>query len=266
MSTVTAPALLMTAPDRSARGRLSDGWRQFGLVVQWQLRRSIQALPLLVLVQVLLSVATIAGYGLLVGHPDHLAGLYLATGAPTVALITVGLVMTPQWVGQARTEGSLDWLRTLPVPREVFLLADLTVWTLIALPGLVLGVVAGSIRFDADLHPTWWLVPAALVVSLTSAAVGYAMATLLPPVIAQLMSQVLVFVVLLFTPISFPADRMPAWAQQLHEWLPLEPMAQVVRSGLAPQDFSVPGRSWVVLALWCVAAVTGAGLALRRRG
>jgi ABC-2 type transport system permease protein len=266
MSTVLVANAPSPTIERPLPRRVADAWSQTGLLIQWQLRRATQAVPLLILVQILLSVATIAGYGLLIGHPDHLAGLYLATGAPTVALITVGLVMTPQWVGQARTEGSLDWLRTLPVPRSLFLVADLTVWTLIALPGVLLGVVAGAIRFDADLAPTWWLVPAGLVVSLTSAAVGYAMATLLPPTIAQLMSQVLVFVVLLFTPISFPADRMPGWAQQLHAWLPLEPMAQVVRAGLAPNDFSVPGRSWVVLLAWCAAAVTGAGLALRKRG
>jgi ABC-2 type transport system permease protein len=264
MSTATL-APVATA-QRPLTERIADSWAQTGLLIQWQLRRSAQSLPLLVLVQILLSVATIAGYGLLVGHPDHLAGLYLATGAPTVALITVGLVMTPQAVSQSRTEGSLDWLRTLPVPRSLFLVADLTVWTLIALPGLVLGIIAGAIRFDADLAPTWWLVPAALIVSLTSAAVGYAMASLLAPTVAQLMSQVLVFVVLLFTPISFPADRMPDWAQNLHAWLPLEPMAQVIRSGLAPHDFTVPGRSWIVLAAWCLAAVIGAGAALRKRG
>ncbi|WP_159809817.1 ABC transporter permease [Cellulomonas citrea] len=262
MSTAT----LTPAPVRLRSRRLADSWSQTGLLIQWQLRRSAQALPLLVLVQIMLSVATIAGYGLLVGHPDHLAGLYLATGAPTVALITVGLVMTPQMVTQSRTEGSLDWLRTLPVPRSLFLVADLTVWTLIALPGLVLGIVAGAVRYDVDLAPTWWLVPAALLVSLTAAAVGYAMASLLSPMVAQLMSQVLVFVVLLFTPISFPSDRMPGWAQDLHAWLPLEPMAQVIRAGLAPHDFTVPGRSWVVLIVWCLASVIGAGAALRKRG
>ena len=240
--------------------------RQLGLVVLWQLRRNTGVLPLLVVIQVLLSVATVFGYGLLVGSPDRATGLYLATGAPTVSLIVIGLVMTPQLVGRARLEGSLDWMRTLPVPREVFLLADLVVWTVIALPGVVFGVVAGALRFHVDLAPTWWLVPAALVVSLTAAAIGYAVACLMPPTAAQLVSQVLSFVVLLFTPVFFPTDRMPSWAQHAHAWLPLEPMAQVVRGGLAPHDFTVPARSWAVLLTWCAAAVLAARWALRRRG
>jgi ABC-2 type transport system permease protein len=225
--------------------------RQTLLLAQWQLRRQASYLPLLVV--------------LLVGDPPPEVALYLATGAPTVTLITVGLVMTPQMHAQARTEGSLDWMRTLPVPRTAFLVTDLLVWTLLALPGMVLGVVAGAMRFDITLDVAPWLVPATLLVSLTSAAVGYAMASLLAPAVAMLMTQVLVFVVLLFSPVSYPADRMPGWLQGVHEWLPVEPMAQLVRAGLVQGTFDMPLRSLVVLVAWCVASVAGASLALRRR-
>lgn len=235
------------------------------LLVQWQFRRSAESIPLLVVVQVFLAVATVVGYGLLVGDPPPEVALYLATGAPTITLVMVGLVMTPQMQAQAKTEGSLDWMRTLPVGRGAFLFADLLVWTVIALPGMVLGVFAGIWRFDVDLSPTWWLFPASLLVSLTAAAVGYAIASLLQPQLAQLVSQMLVFIVLLFSPVSYPADRMPGWLATIHEWFPIEPMSQIVRAGLAPDAFDVPTRSVIVLAVWCVAAVTGALATLRRR-
>ena len=239
--------------------------RQVGLLLQWQFRRMSQFLPLLVVVQILLAVTTVLGYGLLVGTPPPEQALYLATGASTVTLVMVGLVMTPQLVAQARTEGSLDWMRTLPVPRWTFLASDLLMWTLIALPGMVLGIVAGVVRFDVQLSIAPWLVAAALLVSLTAASVGYAMASVLPPMLAMLLTQVLVFVVLLFSPVSYPASRMPEWLQHAHAYLPIEPMAQVVRAGLASADFSVPGRSLVVLGVWCVASVGAALAALRRR-
>ncbi|MCV2393722.1 ABC transporter permease [Actinotalea sp. M2MS4P-6] len=235
------------------------------LLAQWQLRRQAQMMPLMVVVQVFMAVTTVLGYGLLVGDPDPYTALFLATGAPTITLITVGLVMTPQLVAQSRMEGSLDWLRTLPVPRWSFLAADLTVWTLIALPGMVLGVITGMVRFHVDLSPAPWLVPGALVVSLVAAAVGYAMASLLQPQIAQLMTQALVFIVLLFSPVSYPAERMPDWLQSVHHWLPIEPMAQLIRSGLAHDTFSMPMRSVVVLAVWGVASVAAASAALRKR-
>jgi len=235
------------------------------LLTQWQFRRQATMLPLLVVVQVFLAIATILGFGLVIGDPPPEQALYLATGAPTITLVMVGLVMTPQMLSQSRTEGSLDWMRTLPVPRGSFLVSDLLVWTLIALPGMVLGIVTGVLRFDVDLSPAPWLVPAALLVSLTAAAVGYGMASLLKPTLAMLMTQVLVFVILLFTPVSFPADRMPGWLQTAHEWFPFEPMAQLIRSGLAHDTFSMPGRSLVVLLAWCAASVAGATWALRRR-
>jgi len=239
--------------------------RQTLLLAQWQFRRQAAYLPLMVVVQVFMAVATVIGYGLLVGDPDPATALYLATGAPTVTLITIGLVITPQMLSQSRTEGSLDWMRTLPVPRTAFLVSDLLVWTLLALPGMLLGVLAGVLRFDVDLSVAPWLVPGTLLVSLTAAAVGYAMASLLAPAVATLVTQALVFVVLLFSPVSYPAERMPGWLQGAHAWLPIEPMAQLVRSGLVHDVFPLPGRSVVVLVVWCAAALAGAVRALRRR-
>ncbi len=258
---MTATAL-DTAP---ARRPLATAAHQTLLLAQWQLRRQSQFLPLMVVVQVFMAVATVIGYGLLVGDPDPATALYLATGAPTITLVTVGLVMTPQMVAQARTEGSLDWMRTLPVPRVAFLASDLLVWTLIALPGMVLGIVVGVLRFDLTLSVAPWFVPAALLVSLTAASVGYAMATVLPPQLAMLLTQALVFVVLLFSPVSYPAERMAGWLQTAHQWLPVEPMAQLVRAGLAQDAFDMPARSLVVLLAWAVTSLAAATLALRRR-
>ena len=255
----------MTAAITTAPSTPTGLWRQTGLLIQWQLRRSLPVMPLLMVIQAFLSVSTILGYGLIAGDAGHEAGLYLATGAPAISLITIGLIMAPQWVSQARTEGSLDWMRTLPVPRVSFLLADLLLWTVMALPGLVLGVAVGAARFDVALDPAWWLVPGALLVALTSACIGYAVANLLAPPVAQVLSQVLVFVIMLFSPFSYPASQLPGWARTVHEWLPFEPMAQVVRAGLCSQDASMTVRSWIVLGIWGAAAMAGASWALGRR-
>lgn len=234
--------------------------------MQWQIRRITNVLPLLIVLQIVLAIATIAGYGLLVGNPSDNAAHYLATGAPTITLISIGLVMVPQIVGQSRIEGSLDWLKTLPVPREMYLLSDLAVWTTISIPGLVVGITAGAIRFDAEIRPTLWIIPIAFLVSLTSACVGYALTFLLEPTIAQLVSQVLLFIILLFTPISFPATRMPDWTQQLHKWLPLQSMADAMRYALLPEEFSTSARCWIVMVIWCLIALLLAIRALRHRG
>lgn len=235
------------------------------LLTQWQFRRQANMVPLLIVIQVFMALGVVIGYGLLVGDLAPELALLMATGAPTITLVIVGLIMTPQMLSQSKMEGSLDWMRTLPVPRVLFLISDLLVWSLIALPGMVLGIIAGVLRFDVDLSIAPWFVFATLLVSLTAASIGYGMASLVPPAVAQLLSQVLVFVILLFTPVSFPASRMPEWMQTAHEWLPFEPMAQLIRSGLASDTFSMPGRSLVVLLAWTLVSVLGANWALRRR-
>lgn len=239
--------------------------RQYGLLTQWQLRRQSASLPILIVVQALLAVGTVLGFGIIMGELTDSAALFLATGAPTVTLITVGLVMAPQMLSQAKTEGSAAWMMTLPVPRLAFLAADLTVWTLVALPGTLLALLAGVARYGVELSIAPWALPAALLVSLTAAAVGYAMAAVLPPTIAQLMTQLLIFAILLFSPITFPAGRLPEWLASVHEVLPIEPMAELIRAGLAHEAFSVPASSLAVLVAWCAGAVVLAAAALRRR-
>lgn len=239
--------------------------RQTGLLLQWQLRRNSSMMVLLVLVQALLAVTTVLGYKMLIGDVSPEMGLFLATGAPTITLIMVGLVMTPQQVAQAKTEGTFDWMRTLPVPRILFLVADLLLWTLIALPGMVLGVLIGAWRFGITLSVSPLIVPAALLVSLTAAALGYGIAVVTAPTVAQLISQTLVFVVLLFSPVSYPASRMPQWMQSVHEWLPIEPMANLMRATLVSETFTVSLQSMLVLVAWCALAVGAASFALRRR-
>lgn len=103
--------------------------------------------------------------------------------------------------------------------------------------------------------------PAALLASLTAAAVGYAMASVLPAQVAMLFMQALVFIALLFSPVSYPAERVPVWLQHVHDWSPIEPMAQLVRSGLANDVFDVRALVGVLLA-WAAVAGAGASAAL----
>ncbi|MDR1212731.1 MAG: ABC transporter permease [Propionibacteriaceae bacterium] len=240
--------------------------RQLGLYLGWQFRRASQVVPLLIVVQIVLAVATVVGYGYLIGDAPRPVLLYLATGASTVSLVSVGLIMTPQMVARQRSEGSFDWVRTLPLPRGVLVAADLILWTALALPGMVLGLVTGTVRFQVDLALTPWLPLVALAVAATAACVGYALACLLHPMAAVLISQVLIFVVLLFSPVSYPVERLPDWLQTIHHWLPLEAMADLMRACLLRHDFPVLGRDVAVLAIWCLAALAGATWALRRRG
>jgi ABC-2 type transport system permease protein len=239
--------------------------RSYRLLVTWQARRMKMFLPLGIVVQALFSFGIVAGYPLLFPAMDRTTILYLASGGPAVSLITVGLVAVPQLVSQARTEGTLDYMRTLPILRVVYLLADMTVWLVVVVPGVAFAVVVAAIRFGLDLHVSPLVVPAVLLVVLTATSVGYAMASLLPPLVAQMASQILVVFILMFSPLNFPADRLPDWLAAIHRVLPIQAMGEVMRGTLAPDAFPLTLGAVALLAAWCVATFAASSLVLTRR-
>ena len=239
--------------------------RSYTLLIRWQALRLKTYLPLAFVVQSLFAFGIVVGYPLFFPEIDEMTILFLATGAPAVTLITMGVVVLPQVVAQSKLEGSLEFMRSLPVPRMAYLMADLSVWTAVVLPGVVFGVAVGAWAFDLALSVSIFIVPAVLLVVTTAAALGYAMASVLPPMMAMLLSQVLVFGVLLFSPINYPADRLPEWMQSIHSVLPVQAMGEVVRGSLASDVFPLTIVPFVTLGIWCAAALTLSYLTLQRR-
>ncbi len=239
--------------------------RSYRLLVTWQARRLKGVLPLAIAVQALLALGIVIGYPLLFPSLDRSTTLFLATGAPTITLITMGLVLVPQMVAQAKTEGTLDYMRSLPVPRLVYLLADLTVWLAVVLPGVVFAVIVGDLRFGLDLAVSPLVVPAMLLVALTATAIGYAIASLLPAMLANLITQVLVVFVLMFSPLNFPAERLPGWLAVVHRVLPIEAMGEVIRGTLAGSVFPLSAGAFLLIGAWCVASFAVTHQVMNRR-
>jgi len=148
--------------------------RSYRLLVTWQARRMRMFLPLGIMVQALFALGIVAGYPLLFPDdgPDHRP--VSGDRRPVIALVTMGLVAVPQMVSAAKTEGTLAYMRSLPIPRVVYLLADMTVWLAVVLPGVVFAVIIGSIRFGLDLQISPLVVPAVILVALTATSIGYA--------------------------------------------------------------------------------------------
>jgi len=212
------------------------------LLIRWNALRMKGFLPLAIVVQALFAFGIVVGYPLLFPELDPRTVLFLATGAPAITLITMGLVATPQMVAQARTEGSYEYMRSLPVPRILHLLADLSVWLVIVLPGVAFAILLGTWRFSLDLQVSPLIIPALALTTLTAASIGYAIASVLPPMAANMMSQVLVVFVLMFSPLNFPPDRLPGWLTGIHAVLghgslPLATLARELPAWLA-----VPAR------------------------
>ena len=235
-------------------------------LVRWTLSQIGAFMPLIVVIQAVLAAGMIIGFGLLVPSIDDATILFLSTGAPTVMLLLIGLVIVPQGVATARNNGTFHYLRTLPAPRWLHFFADLTVWILVAAPSLVVAVLVARWHYDvAFTIDVPVLVAGTLLVTVTGTSVGYAIAVMFPPMISQVLTQVLAFFVMLFSPINYPASQLPQWFQTVHDYLPFESGAALIRAGLASAQFDWEWSDLATLAAWAIVGVVISLRALVRR-
>ncbi|MHB8450606.1 MAG: ABC transporter permease, partial [Mycobacteriales bacterium] len=94
---------------------------------------------------------------------------------------------------------------------------------------------------------------------LTATALGYAVGlSVKNPMVISLAGNVMLFFVLLFTPITFPARQLPAWLADLDRLLPFWHMGQLIRDTLTGA-----GSIAEPLLVTCVWAVAFIGLCWR---
>ncbi|MDA0566504.1 ABC transporter permease [Streptomonospora sp. S1-112] len=261
----TATAAPAARPPRAVPPR-TGLWTAYATLLRWTAAQIGAALPLVVIVQALLAAGIIIGFGLLIPGVDTGAARFLSTGAPTVLLMVVGLVLVPQGVAQSRAGGTFAYQRALPVPRPLLLLADLTVWLVVALPGIPVALAVARLRYGLEYSFDWpLLVAAAVLTTVMATVVGYAVAVLLPPLPAQLTAQVLVFFVMLFSPVTFPESRLPGWFQAVHDVLPFRPAGDLLRAGLLADSHGAAWTHLAVLVAWCAAGFAVSVRALVRR-
>lgn len=242
-------------------------WVGYVTLLRWTMAQTGSMLPFVIVVQAVLAAGIIIGFGLLIPDIDTASAQFLSTGAPTVILMIVGLVMVATGVAQARTSGTFTYLRALPVARPVVLAADLTVWLAVMLPSVAVAVIVAQLRYGFSYSFDWpLLLVASVLTALTASAIGYAIAVALPPLITQLVTQVLVFFVMLFSPVTFPASRLPDWFQSVHDLLPFRPAADLIRSGLLSDTHPMNARDLIVLVVWCVLALAVSIRAMVHRG
>jgi ABC-2 type transport system permease protein len=240
-------------------------WRSYALMLKWQALSSRTILPLTLIVQLMIAAGFIIGIGFFYPQMTSETAKYLTTGAPTITLLMVGLVMVPQMVAFARTSGTFDYMWSLPVPRLIYVAADATVWVLVSLPGVILSLVLGAVYFDFSLEMSWLAIPAVLLTSITGVLIGYSIAHAAPkPELATLATQVIVFLIMLFSPVMYPASQLPGWMEDAHRFFPVAYMADLSRGTLTDLDVDL-GLAFAVVGAWCVLGLVATTLLVRRR-
>jgi len=147
------------------------------------------------------------------------------------------------------------------VARSAQATSTFLLYTLLSLPGAVLALVVAAWRYGAHLDVSPLLIPALLVCAVMAISVGFAIALAISnPIITNLMSNALIFTVLLFSPIVFPAKNLPAWLFHVHQVLPFYNMAVVIRAGLSTGVVTGCAAAFLVLGAW-----TAVGIAVTAR-
>lgn len=238
--------------------------KQFPLVLELQARKYGGYLVVFALIMVIVALGVAVGFSYLMSPGDEGGRLFLATGAPTIVLIMVALVIVPNQNAGAKLEGYIDFVKSLPSSRKSFLVADAGLWALITIPAIAVSVLVANWIFDPGFAVSWWVIPAYLLMLFSCFGIGYGYSFLFHPEAAMALSQILAFGALMFSPINYPMERLPEWLQSVHEVLPIYHMAEVMRASLAHTAFEAEAISYIILGAWAVVGFFGAARFLEK--
>ena len=97
-------------------------------------------------------------------------------------------------------------------------------------------------------------------------SVGFAFGHAIPePRITNLLTNLIIFLVLLFSPIVVSIDQFPEWWAAIQRVLPFYHMANVIRAGLSRGLVDSVATSWTVLTAWTLASWALASWVVGRR-
>ena len=259
---MTAPSLPAPTLRRGAAYWLT-GYRG---MLRFDLASAREWLVPFVIVQILMGAGMALIYGFYLGDMPIQVATFVATGAPTLAVVPLGMALAPSLIAGRKIEGTYDFMWSLPVPRLTAALSSYTLFTVLAAPGFAAALGIAAWRYDLELHVTAWVVPAVLLSSLMAASVGFALGhALTNPALVNVVTNLVIFVVLMFSPIAFPIENFPGWLAAAHRVLPFWHMANVVRASLTTGLVEAVWQSYLVLGAWTIGAWLLAAWAVGRR-
>ena len=223
-------------------------------------------LPMFALMQILFGAGMAIIYGFYIGHLSRNAALFIVSGSPALAVLTAGLIGVVMMVTERQQAGTWDFIWSLPAPRSAAVASTFTVFTLLAVPGIMVTLALAAWRYGLTLTVSPMVVPALLLSSLMATSVGFAMAQLIArPVVTNAIVNALIFIVLIFSPVQFPISRLPLWLADVHRVLPIYYLGQVLRASVTHGLVSNLALSYAVLAAWTAAAWAAAAWVVARR-
>lgn len=182
---------------------------------------------------------------------------FLAPGVLALAVLSTSLVQTSIGTAFEREYGVLKRLGSTPLGRPRLLAAK-------TIAILVVQVVQWTVLWLVALASGWEpsvsagpLVIGVVLGTIACTALGLCLAGTLRALATLAAANGLYLVLLLLSGMVIPLDELPGAARGVARALPSGALAEVVRGSLTA-GVDVPGRAWLVLAAWAVAAPVAA--------
>jgi ABC-2 type transport system permease protein len=241
-------------------------WDSFVSMLRFDMASLRETLPAVAVLQILMGAGMAIIYGFYFDEIPEIAATYIVTGTPALAIVPVGMALVPGVVMQHKLDDTYDFLWSLPVPRLTIAASNFALFTSLTLPGAMVALVVAAWRYDISLAVSWSIIPALLLASLMANSVGFGFAhAISEPRLTNLIVNMIIFLVLLFSPVAFPITNFPDWFASVHRVLPFFHMANVVRGGLTEGLVDGLVTSYAVLSAWMVGSWVLAGWVVGRR-
>jgi ABC-2 type transport system permease protein len=167
------------------------------------------------------------------GMGDARSLLYIVSGAAIFAVVTEGVVTMAQRVCGMRQEGMLVYYASLPISRVAFVLALMLARMVITLPGLLTPLVAARVLYGFEVAPNPWIVVLLPLTALCLSSVGMALGSAIENLdLVIVLTNMLVFVLLLATPLFIPPEALPVPLQLFGQLLPPTYAASALRAAI----------------------------------
>lgn len=188
---------------------------------------------------------------------------FLAPGVLALAVMSTAMANLSIATGFERGYGVLKRLGSTPLGRPALLGAKIAAVVVVeALQAIVLVPVAIGLGW----HPSPSGVGAAVAVVLLATAgfggVGLLLAGVLRPEVNLAAANGLWVVLLLVSGMLAPLSKLPSWLATVSKALPAAALSDALHAALRAGT-GVPGRAWLVLAVWAVAAPLAAAATFR---
>jgi len=241
--------------------------RQYADLVMLHLRMTRQFIIVISVINLAFSVGLVALFSYLFPDVPGTTARLLVAGTATQMVVTIGLVVLPQYLSEAKHEGRMEFFFTLPISREAYLLSLVTIAVFHAIPALVFSVLIGTWRYDLSLSVSPWVLLVVPLAVLSLAGMGIALAVISPHMqLTNAITQLIIFYVLFFAPVLMPKEQLPAVLQHTADFLPPTYAANAFRATVTDLPGTHLFRSLLVMAGFGAGSLALAATSVRRRG